>query len=68
MPQQAGRALSPFSTTLSTPGDYTMELNRTHDASRRSWLDVADRPGTDFPLQYLPACVESRACGAGRRD
>ncbi|TYZ49116.1 hypothetical protein C2I33_24690 [Ralstonia solanacearum] len=37
------------------PGDYTMELNRTHDASRRSWLDEANIPSTDFPLQNLPA-------------
>ncbi|MFC3620891.1 hypothetical protein ACFOPS_21945 [Ralstonia solanacearum] len=42
------------------PGDYTMELNRTHDASRRSWLDEANIPGTDFPLQNLPLCVFRR--------
>ncbi|CAG2144302.1 fumarylacetoacetase [Cupriavidus numazuensis] len=31
-----------------------MELNHTHDASRRSWLDAANAADADFPLQNLP--------------
>jgi fumarylacetoacetase len=31
-----------------------MNLNLTHDPSRRSWIDSANRPDTDFPLQNLP--------------
>jgi fumarylacetoacetase len=29
-------------------------LNSTHDPHRRSWLETANDPGTDFPLQNLP--------------
>lgn len=31
-----------------------MELNETHDASRRSWVPSANRPESDFPVQNLP--------------
>ncbi len=37
-----------------------MELDFTHDASRRSWLESAQQPGTDFPLQNLPLAVFRR--------
>ncbi|WP_434033098.1 fumarylacetoacetase [Cupriavidus sp. a3] len=37
-----------------------MELNHTHDASRRSWLDSANDAGCDFPLQNLPLGVFRR--------
>ncbi|AJG19392.1 fumarylacetoacetase [Cupriavidus basilensis] len=37
-----------------------MELNHTHDASRRSWLDSANAAGCDFPLQNLPLSVFRR--------
>lgn len=38
-----------------------MELNHTHDARTRSWLDSANAPGTDFPIQNLPFGVFRRA-------
>ena len=31
-----------------------MALDETHDPTRRSWLDSANRAGADFPLQNLP--------------
>ncbi len=31
-----------------------MTLNQTHDPSRRSWVESAQAPGCDFPLQNLP--------------
>ena len=31
-----------------------MRLNETHDPSTRSWVETANRPGTDFPIQNLP--------------
>jgi fumarylacetoacetase len=31
-----------------------MELNHTHDPEARSWLESANAPGTDFPIQNLP--------------
>lgn len=31
-----------------------MSLNLTHDVVRRSWLDSANQPDCDFPLQNLP--------------
>lgn len=38
-----------------------MHLNATHDATRRSWLDSANDPRCDFPLQNLPFAVVRRA-------
>ncbi len=38
----------------------TMELNHTHDANARSWLESANAPGTDFPIQNLPLGVFRR--------
>lgn len=37
-----------------------MELNHTHDARARSWLESANAPGTDFPIQNLPFGVFRR--------
>lgn len=44
------------------------ELNGTHDPSRRSWLEAANRSDCDFPIQNLPFGVFQRlgaAHGAG---
>lgn len=38
----------------------THELNSTHDHELRSWLDSANEPGCDFPVQNLPFGVFSR--------
>ena len=35
-------------------------LDETHDPKRRSWLEAANAPGADFPLQNLPFCVFRR--------
>ena len=32
----------------------TSELNATHDPLRRSWVESANDPDTDFPIQNLP--------------
>ena len=37
-----------------------MQLNHTHDITRRSWLEQANESGSDFPLQNLPLCVFRR--------
>ncbi|MGZ0247095.1 MAG: fumarylacetoacetase, partial [Alphaproteobacteria bacterium] len=29
-------------------------LNETHDAALTSWVDSANEPGADFPVQNLP--------------
>jgi fumarylacetoacetase len=29
-------------------------INRTHDPALRSWVESANQPGTDFPIQNLP--------------
>ena len=39
------------------------ELNATHDPTRRSWLETANRPDTDFPIQNLPFGVFRRRGG-----
>ncbi len=44
-----------------------IEINETHDASLRSWVDSANSAQTDFPIQNLPACRFARkgAIGVG---
>ena len=39
-----------------------INVNETHDENLKSWLESANRPDTDFPIQNLPFCVFSRAC------
>ncbi len=43
-----------------------MDLNATHDASRKSWVESANAPGCDFPLQNLPFGVFHRKDEASR--
>src|SRR5882672_3790177 len=38
-----------------------MALNETHDPSLRSWVDSANAPDSDFPLQNLPFAIFRRA-------
>jgi fumarylacetoacetase len=40
-------------------------LNATHDPNLKSWVESANRPGADFPIQNLPFGVFRRA---GRRE
>lgn len=40
----------------------TYEINETHDLNLKSWIESANAPDTDFPLQNLPFCVFARAC------
>lgn len=30
------------------------DLNETHDPTRRSWVEAANEPGCEFPIQNLP--------------
>ena len=41
-------------------------LNDTHDPDRRSWVESANRPDTDFPIQNLPLGIFSDALGGPR--
>lgn len=34
-----------------------MKVNETHDANLTSWIDSANDPQSDFPIQNLPFCV-----------
>jgi fumarylacetoacetase len=36
-------------------------LNETHDPARRSWVDAANKPDCDFPIQNLPFAVFTAA-------
>ncbi|MDB5405514.1 MAG: fumarylacetoacetase, partial [Rhodospirillales bacterium] len=36
-----------------------MRLNDTHDPARRSWVESANSPDSDFPIQNLPFGVFS---------
>jgi fumarylacetoacetase len=34
----------------------TYEINETHDLNLKSWIESANDPKTDFPIQNLPVC------------
>ncbi|MEP6705587.1 MAG: fumarylacetoacetase [Acidobacteriota bacterium] len=34
-----------------------VEINETHDPNLKSWVESANDPNTDFPIQNLPFCV-----------
>ncbi len=40
----------------------TYEINETHNETLKSWVESANTPGTDFPIQNLPFCVFTRSC------
>ena len=40
-----------------------VSINATHDPALRSWVDSANAPLTDFPIQNLPFAVFRRAAG-----
>src|SRR3981081_3421206 len=40
-----------------------LTLNETHDAQLASWIESANAPGSDFPIQNLPLGVFRRAGG-----
>lgn len=35
----------------------TYEINETHDPNLKSWVESANDPNTDFPIQNLPFCM-----------
>jgi fumarylacetoacetase len=35
----------------------TYEINETHDPNLKSWIESANTPDTDFPIQNLPLCA-----------
>ncbi len=35
----------------------TYEINETHDPNLKSWIESANAPDTDFPIQNLPFCA-----------
>jgi len=37
----------------------TYEINETHDPNLKSWVESANDPNTDFPIQNLPFCYFS---------
>jgi fumarylacetoacetase len=42
----------------------TYEINETHDPNLRSWVESANDPNSDFPIQNLPFCTFEKS----RRD
>ncbi len=46
----------------------TFEINETHDINLKSWIESANAPDTDFPIQNLPFCYfdRSKSDGNGR--
>src|SRR5262249_43013218 len=41
----------------------TYTINETHDPNLRSWVESANDPNTDFPIQNLPFCIFSKVDG-----
>lgn len=39
------------------------QLDHTHDPSASSWVESANEPGADFPIQNLPWCVQDGQVG-----
>ncbi|MDQ3633314.1 MAG: fumarylacetoacetase [Acidobacteriota bacterium] len=35
----------------------TYKINETHDQNLKSWIESANDPNTDFPIQNLPFCI-----------
>lgn len=35
----------------------TFEINETHDINLKSWVESANDPNTDFPIQNMPFCI-----------
>ncbi|MFN0279493.1 MAG: fumarylacetoacetase [Pyrinomonadaceae bacterium] len=44
----------------------TYEINETHAPNLKSWVESANDPNTDFPIQNLPFCVYLRTPGIGQ--
>ena len=51
------------------------QINATHDPALRSWVESANVPGAEFPIQNLPLCVfhprgsaQPARCGVGIGD
>lgn len=43
----------------------TYEINETHDPNLKSWIESANQPDTDFPIQNLPFCYFDRSSSDG---
>jgi fumarylacetoacetase len=41
------------------------QINETHDPNLKSWVESANDPDTDFPIQNLPFCVFRESGGDG---
>jgi fumarylacetoacetase len=42
-------------------GAHASGLNKTHDPNLKSWVESANQPDTDFPIQNLPFAIFRRA-------
>jgi fumarylacetoacetase len=55
-------ASAPSAAPASGPASAPLAaVNDTHDPKRRSWVESANQPGSDFPIQNLPYAVFRRA-------
>ncbi len=44
------------------------EINETHDPNLKSWVESANDPNTDFPIQNLPFCSYRNRFGADHNE
>src|SRR5215212_2935094 len=42
-----------------------INVNETHDPNLKSWIESANAPDTDFPIQNLPFCYFDRSTSDG---
>src|SRR3954469_14380630 len=45
---------SPYTPAMPTP---IINIDETHDPNLKSWVESANDPGSDFPIQNLPLCT-----------
>jgi len=57
---RAEEAFQPCATLTAHDKILMPQLNETHDAQLRSWVESANQPDTDFPIQNLPFGVFRR--------
>ena len=51
------KGFAPWRIVRRSEKNMTHEINETHDPNLKSWIESANAPDTDFPIQNLPFCV-----------
>src|SRR5258708_28066948 len=55
--QNDGTILPALGRSKNSRFGFIMMIDKTHDPALQSWVESANRPGCDFPIQNLPVGV-----------